>query len=99
MGDTSHVWKFLVTEQFFFPTNLKKKKSSWGSETQIIIIFWGEDFGVFGAPHAPTQGSRGVGKWYTSSYDHDLWPVKILERSRSKIIIRKPWRRKIKKIK
>ena len=31
----------------------------------------GGDFGVFGAPHAPTRGSRGVGKRYTSSYDHD----------------------------
>ena len=31
----------------------------------------GGDFGVFG-----------VGKRrYTSSYDHDMWPVKILERS------------------
>ena len=30
------------------------------------------DFGVFGAPHAPTRGSRGVGKRYTSSYDHDM---------------------------
>ena len=28
--------------------------------------------GVFGAPHAPTRGSRGVGKQYTSSYDHDM---------------------------
>ena len=28
-----------------------------------------------------TRGSRGVGKQYTSSYDHDMWPVKILERS------------------
>ena len=26
-------------------------------------------------------GPRGVGKQYTSSYDHDMWPVKILERS------------------
>ena len=41
----------------------------------------GGDFGVFGAPHALTRGSRGVGKQYTSSYDHDMWPVKILERS------------------
>ena len=36
---------------------------------------------MFGAPHAPTWGSCGVGKRYTSSYDHDLWLVKILERS------------------
>ena len=32
----------------------------------------GGDFGVFGAPHAPTRGSRGVGKQYTSSYGHDM---------------------------
>ena len=39
-----------------------------------IIYFsgGGGDFGVFGAPHAPTRGSRGVGKRYTSSYDHDM---------------------------
>ena len=42
---------------FFFPTK---------------FIFRGGDFGVFGAPHAPTRGSRGVGKRYTSSYDHDM---------------------------
>ena len=49
--------------------NACKKISEWG------------DFGVFGAPHAPTRGSRGVGKRYTSSYDHDMWPAKIMERS------------------
>ena len=43
--------------------------------------FSGGGGGVFGAPYAPTRGSRGVGKQYTSSYDHDMWPVKILERS------------------
>ena len=32
----------------------------------------GGDFGVFGAPHAPTRGSHGVGKRYTSSYGHDM---------------------------
>ena len=35
-------------------------------------ILGGGDFGVFGAPHAPTRGSCGVGKRYTSSYDHDM---------------------------
>ena len=46
----------------------------------------GGDFGgVWGAPRPtrptrPTRGLRGVGKRYTSSYDHDMWPVKILER-------------------
>ena len=33
---------------------------------------WGGDIGVFGAPHAPNRGLSGVGKRYTSSYDHDL---------------------------
>ena len=37
-----------------------------------IYFSGGGDFGVFGAPHAPTRGSRGVGKRYTSSYDHDM---------------------------
>ena len=48
---------------------------------KYLFFSGGGDFGVFGAPHAPTRGSRGVGKRYTSSYDHDMWPVKILERS------------------
>ena len=38
--------------------------------------FWG----VWGTPRSH-RGSRGVGKRYTSSYDHDMLPVKILERS------------------
>ena len=40
-------WKFLVTEIYFFA-----KTTSWGPKTE------GGDFGVFGAPHAPTRGSR-----------------------------------------
>ena len=63
----------------FFPTKfffknvpgVLKRMQNWG----------GGDFGVFGAPHAPTRGSHGVGKQYTSSYDHDMWPVWILDRS------------------
>ena len=69
-------WNFFGGEflKFFFPTKLFFSK--------MFLGFWnGGDFGVFGAPHAPTRGSRGVGKRYTSSYDHDMWPVKILERS------------------
>ena len=58
----------------------EKKKCSWGLKTPTKIYFSGGG-GDFGAPHAPTQGSRGVRKRYTSSYDHDMWPVKILERS------------------
>ena len=53
----------------------------WNACKQKFIFRGGGNFGVFGAPHAPTRGSRGVGKRYTSSYDHDMWPVKILERS------------------
>ena len=41
-------------------------------QTKIYFSGGGGDFGVFGAPHAPTRGSRGVGKQYTSSYDHDM---------------------------
>ena len=38
----------------------------------FIFIFFSEggNIGVFGGPHA--RGSRGVGKRYTSSYDHDM---------------------------
>ena len=38
--------------------------------------FWG----VWGAPRPHPGVARGR-KQYTSSYDHDMWPVKILERS------------------
>ena len=41
-------------------------------QTKFIFRGGGGGFGVFGAPHAPTRGSRGVGKQYTSSYDHDM---------------------------
>ena len=62
--------KFLT----FSLLNLFFQKCSWGSETHAKKIFFrgGGDFGVFGVPHAPTRGSRGVGKRYTSSYDHDM---------------------------
>ena len=64
------------------PGVLKRKKKCGGGaksffSLQIRFFFqkcsWG-DIGVFGAPHAPPPppgGSRGVGKRYTSSYDHD----------------------------
>ena len=62
------------------PKTQKKKKLGGGRKNvpgvlkrmQTKIYFSGGDFGVFGAPHAPTRGSRGVGKRYTSSYDHDM---------------------------
>ena len=72
-------YKFLVTEFFFFAKTSSFsllifffQKCSWGSETHAKFFFGGGDFGVFGASHAPTRGSRGVGKRYTSSYDHDM---------------------------
>ena len=86
-------WKFLVTEKknslrnvpgvlkrkSFFPYKFKKKKvPGILKRTQIFFLGGEGNFGVFGAPHDPTRGSHGVGKRYTSSYDHDLWPVKIL---------------------
>ena len=48
-----------------------------GVEVFAYQIFFSKMFkNVFflggGAPHAPTRGSRGVRKRYTSSYDHDL---------------------------
>ena len=61
---------------FFSLLNFFFKKCSWGSETHanknLFFGGGGGDFGVFGAPHAPTRGSGGVGKQYTSSYDHDM---------------------------
>ena len=60
----------------FFPTKFFFQKCSWGSETHanknLFFGGGGGDFGVFGVLHAPTRGSRGVGKRYTSSYDHDM---------------------------
>ena len=38
----------------------------------LNVFFWGGGgLGVIGVPHGHTRGSRGVGKRYTSSYDHD----------------------------
>ena len=42
--------------EFFFPLR----------NVPGVLKRGGGDFGVFGAPHAPTRGSRGVGKQYTS---------------------------------
>ena len=65
-----------------------EKILSFFSLLNIFFHFFGGGggFGVFGAPHAPARGSRGVGKRYTSSYDHDMWPVKILEWSGQKLL-------------
>ena len=58
------VWKFLFTTFFF------GQKYSWGPKTHKQNFFGGQ--GDFGAPDDPTRGSRGVGKRFTSSFDHDL---------------------------
>ena len=64
-----------LTEMFFSLRNVpgvlkrQKKIKNWGGGEKFR---GGGDFGVFGAPHAPTRGSHGVGKQYTSSYGHDM---------------------------
>ena len=77
MGGGGGGRKIFSLLNFFFknvPGVLKRMQTK-------IYFSGGGDFGVFGAPHAPTRVSRGVRKRYTSSYDHDMWPVKIMERS------------------
>ena len=70
------------------------QKCSWG-----FFRGGGTDFGVFGAPHAPTRGRAGLENdtllpmtmtcdWF-KFWSGPAW--------RSKVIIRKPWRRKKKK--
>ena len=80
-GGGGGVVEFLTEKMFrkemflSFFSLLNFQKCSWGSETHAnknLFFGGGGDFGVFGAPHAPTRGSRGVGKRYTSSYDHDM---------------------------
>ena len=56
-----------VLKRFFFPPNFFKNVP--GVKRMHIFFLGGGDFGVFGAPHAPTRGSRGVRK---PSYDHDM---------------------------
>ena len=68
--------------EFFFPTKFFFSKmflGFWNACKQKFIFRgggWGGFWGVWGHP-----GDARVGKQYTSSYDHDMWPVKILERS------------------
>ena len=60
--------EFLTEKKCFFSLlNFFFQKCSWGSETHANknLFFGGGGgggFGVFGAPHGPTRGSRGVGK-------------------------------------
>ena len=93
-----------LTENFFFAKKCswglktqKKKKKIWGGRQ--TFSGGGGYFGVFGAPHAPTRGSRG-------SENNTLLPMTMIcdrlkfwsgPAWRSKVIIRKPWRRKNKK--
>ena len=91
------------TEGFFSLLKFFCFKCSWGSETHANknLFFGGEggDFGVFGAPHAPPGGRAG-------SENNTLLPMAMTcdrlkfwsgPAWRSKVIIRKPWRRKKKK--
>ena len=69
-------YKFLVTEFFCSQKHLPFSLLNFFFKIfhgvlKQIENFGGGDFGVFGASHAPTRGSRGVGKRYTS-YDHDM---------------------------
>ena len=62
---------------------------NWGecSEDWAGACRWGGGGGIFNWKFFFAKKcswglkTRGVGKRYTSSYDHDMWPVKILERS------------------
>ena len=84
---------FSLLNFFFFknvPGALKRM------QTKIYFSGGGGDFGVFGAPHAPTRGSE----------NNTLLPMAMTcdrlkfwsgPAWRSKVIIRKPWRRKKKK--
>ena len=85
---SGHVSRKIKVEVFSNCIFFSAKTSSCGLKTQkkikikklggggvffpTKICFRGGGFGVFGARHAPTRGSRGVGKRYTSSYDHDM---------------------------
>ena len=84
-GEVEYLTEKKISLRVFFPTKFFFLKNVPGvlkrMQAKIYFSGGGGDFGVFGAPHAPTRGSRGVGKRYTSSYDHDMWAVKILERS------------------
>ena len=55
---------------FFSLLNFFFQKCSWGSETHANKkLFFGGGGGILGCLGRPT---RGVGKRYTSSYDHDM---------------------------
>ena len=85
------------------PTKFFFQKCSWGSETHanknLFFGGGGGDFGAFGAPTPPPGGRAG------SENDTLLPMTMICDRLkfwsgpawRSKVIIRKPWRRKNKK--
>ena len=64
-----------VGVEFLTEKKCSAKKCSWGPKTHANknLFFGGGGgfWGVWGAPR-PHPGSRGVGKRYTSSYDHDM---------------------------
>ena len=64
-------WKFLLTENFF-------KQKIFGGGGEAKFVGGGGFWGFWGAQWLH-RGSRGVGRQYNSSYDHDPWPAKILE--------------------
>ena len=86
---------------FFSLLNFFFQKCSWGSETHANknLFFGGGFWGVWGAPTPPPGGRAG------SENDTLLPMTMICDRLkfwsgpawRSKVIIRKPWRRKNKK--
>ena len=87
--------------KFFFPTKIFFQKCSWGSETHENknLFFGGGILGCLGRPTPPPGGRAG------SENDTLLPMTMICDRLkfwsgpawRSKVIIRKPWRRKNKK--
>ena len=77
-------WNFLTENKFSAKKcscglKTQKKNKNWGGGGGFSLLSGGGG-GFWGAPR-PHPGVARVGKRYTSSYDHDMWPVKILERS------------------
>ena len=87
---------------FFSLLKFVFQKCSWGSETSAnknLFFGGGGDFGVFGAPHAPTRGRAGSENNTLLSMTMTCDRLKFWSGPawRSKVIIRKPWRRNNKK--
>ena len=109
-GECSEDWAgawggggWVELKSFFFPTKFFFQKCSWGSETHANknLFFGGGGgfWGVWGRPTPPPGGRAG-------SENNTLLPMTMIcdrlkfwsgPAWRSKVIIRKPWRRKNKK--